>query len=74
MFHEAVYTNIVGLYTIQHAQDQVRKPFTGDLINPGEAGYVQAALAMRILWTAVGDVPCADQLLGRREGERNDAK
>ena len=54
VFREAFYNNIVGLYTVQNAQGQVRDPLTGGLINPGEAGYLQAALANRVVSNLAG--------------------
>ncbi|MFH7245724.1 MAG: ELWxxDGT repeat protein [Spirulina sp.] len=54
VFREAFYNNVVGLYTVQNAQGQVRDPLTGNLINPGEVGYVQAALANRVVSNLAG--------------------
>jgi hypothetical protein len=54
VFREAFYNNIVGLYTVQNAQGQVRDPLTGGLINPGEAGYLKAALANRVVSNLAG--------------------
>ncbi|MGB7086762.1 MAG: 5'-nucleotidase C-terminal domain-containing protein, partial [Phormidesmis sp.] len=45
---EARFDNVVGFYTIENADGGVIDPLTGDIVNPGEAGYQQAAIANRI--------------------------
>ncbi|MEL7246465.1 MAG: DUF4114 domain-containing protein, partial [Cyanobacteria bacterium J06573_2] len=41
---ESAYENVVGFYVVENKSGTVRDPLTGDLINPGEEGYIQAAL------------------------------
>jgi hypothetical protein len=48
VLREADFDNVVGFFSIENAQGSVRDPITGDLINPGDAGYTQAALANRV--------------------------
>lgn len=48
VFCEADFSNVVGFYTIEDQQGSVRDPLTGNLLKPGEAGYLEAALANRI--------------------------
>ncbi|NET54561.1 MAG: DUF4114 domain-containing protein, partial [Merismopedia sp. SIO2A8] len=40
----AAFNNSVGLYTVQNEQGTVIDPLTNQLINPGEAGYAEAAI------------------------------
>jgi hypothetical protein len=42
---EAYNTNILGFYRAETLQGAVIDPLTGGLLNPGEAGYLQAAVA-----------------------------
>jgi hypothetical protein len=48
VFREADYDNTVSFFAIENPQGAVRDPITGNLINPGEGGYLQAALANRV--------------------------
>ena len=48
VFREAKFDDTVGLYTIEDQQGSVKDPVTGNLIRPGEAGYLEAALANRV--------------------------
>ncbi|BAY84313.1 hypothetical protein NIES267_38090 [Calothrix parasitica NIES-267] len=41
---ESAYENVVGFYVVEDTSGAVRDPLTGDLINPGEEGYIKAAL------------------------------
>ncbi|MBV6627277.1 MAG: DUF4114 domain-containing protein [Rivularia sp. (in: Bacteria)] len=41
---ESAYENVVGFYVVEDKNGAVRDPLTGDLINPGEEGYIKAAL------------------------------
>ena len=41
---EAAYNNTVGFYRIENTTGTVLDPLTGQQINPGEAGYAQAAI------------------------------
>ena len=45
---EARFNNVVGFYAIENVEGGVIDPLTGSIINPGEAGYQQAALANRV--------------------------
>ena len=45
---EARFNNVVGFYAIENVEGGVIDPLTGGIINPGEAGYQQAALANRV--------------------------
>lgn len=42
---EAYNTNMLGFYRAETLQGAVIDPLTGGLLNPGEAGYLQAAVA-----------------------------
>lgn len=50
---EAKYDDVVGFYTIENSQGQVRDAF-GAILSPGDPGYVQAALENRIDTTLTG--------------------
>lgn len=52
MTQASTFNNTVGFYRVEDTQGRVRDPLTGTLIQPGGAGYLQAALANR----AVGDL------------------
>ena len=41
---ESAYENVVGFYVVENEDGAVIDPLTGNLINPGEAGYTKAAL------------------------------
>ena len=41
---ESAYENVVGFYVVEDENGAVIDPLTGNLINPGEAGYTKAAL------------------------------
>ncbi|AOY79568.2 DUF4347 domain-containing protein [Moorena producens JHB] len=41
---ESIYDNTVGFYSVEDETGAVRDPLTGNVINPGEAGYTQAAI------------------------------
>lgn len=41
---EAAYQNTVGFYRVENEQGTVSDPLTGQLLNPGDSGYTQAAL------------------------------
>ncbi|MEO0687729.1 MAG: DUF4114 domain-containing protein, partial [Cyanobacteria bacterium J06649_11] len=41
---ESAYENVVGFYVVENEDGAVRDPLTGELINPGEEGYIKAAL------------------------------
>ena len=41
---ESIYNNTVGFYILESETGAVRDPLTGNIINPGEAGYTQAAI------------------------------
>lgn len=41
---EAAYNNTVGFYRIENEQGAVLDPVTGQLLNPGDAGYTEAAI------------------------------
>ena len=41
---EAAYNNTVGFYRVENEQGTVLDPLTGQLLNPGDNGYTQAAL------------------------------
>jgi hypothetical protein len=41
---ESEYENVVGFYVVEDENGAVRDPLTGNLINPGEEGYIKAAL------------------------------
>ncbi len=43
---EAAFDNVVGFYQIENIQGTVRDPITGQLLNPGDTGYAQAAVAV----------------------------
>ncbi len=45
---EAVYNNTVGFYAVEDDQGSVMDALTGELLQPGDVGYMQAALAQRI--------------------------
>ncbi len=44
---EAAFNNTVGLYVVENQQGAVRDTF-GNLVNPGDAGYSQAAILRRV--------------------------
>ena len=44
----AGYENTVGWYVVEDAQGGVRDELTGEVLNPGDEGYMQAAIAQRI--------------------------
>ena len=48
VFREASYNNTVGFYTVEDEQGSVIDPLTGALVQVGEAGYREAALANRV--------------------------
>ncbi|PSN19426.1 hypothetical protein C7271_07385 [filamentous cyanobacterium CCP5] len=54
VYREAAFDNSVGFYLIEDMQGRVRDPLTNNLLEPGEAGYVQAALANRVGVTVTG--------------------
>jgi len=41
---EADYENTVGFYRVENEQGTVQDPLTGQLFNPGDSGYTQAAI------------------------------
>lgn len=41
---EAAFSNTVGLYKIENESGVVRHPVTGQLIDPGSSGYIEAVL------------------------------
>lgn len=41
---ESMYDNTVGFYSVEDETGAVRDPLTGNVINPGEVGYIQAAI------------------------------
>ncbi|MGB6302036.1 MAG: DUF4114 domain-containing protein, partial [Rivularia sp. (in: cyanobacteria)] len=41
---ESEYENVVGFYVVEDENGAVRDPLTGNLLNPGEEGYIKAAL------------------------------
>ncbi|NEP02522.1 MAG: DUF4114 domain-containing protein [Symploca sp. SIO2E9] len=43
---DAAFNNSVGLYIVQNEQGTVIDPLTNQLINPGEAGYAEAAISI----------------------------
>jgi predicted extracellular nuclease len=45
---EARYNNTIGLYTVNNAQGQVTDPTSGATLSPGDAGYAQAAMRLRV--------------------------
>lgn len=54
VFCEADFNNIVGFYAIEDKQGSVKDPLTGNLLKPGDAGYLKAALANRIELSIAG--------------------
>ncbi|MBE9129811.1 MULTISPECIES: DUF4114 domain-containing protein [unclassified Coleofasciculus] len=44
---EAGFKNSIGLYLIENEEGAVKDPITGELINPSDTGYAQAALAQQ---------------------------
>lgn len=51
---EASFNNTFGLYRIQDDQGNVLDPLTGNLLSPGEFGYLAAVLANRVEGLALG--------------------
>jgi len=47
VYRNAGYTNLVGFYAIENKQGQIFDDF-GNLLNPGDNGYLEAALANRL--------------------------
>lgn len=45
---EAAFDNTFGLYRLQNDQGAVKDPLTGDLLLPGDARYIEAALRNRL--------------------------
>ncbi len=45
---EAAFNNVVGFYKVQNTQGTIADPLTGKLLNPGESGYLEAAVRNRI--------------------------
>ena len=45
---EARYNNTIGFYTVNNVQGQVTDPTSGATLSPGDAGYAQAALRLRV--------------------------
>jgi len=43
VFRDSAFDNIVGFYFLGNEQGQVRDDF-GNALNPGDAGYIQAAI------------------------------
>lgn len=41
---ESAYENVVGFYIVENETGAVSDPLTGNLLNPGEEGYIKAAL------------------------------
>ncbi|MBZ8182526.1 DUF4114 domain-containing protein, partial [Oscillatoria salina] len=48
LYREAALENFVGLYRIENTDGDVRDPLTGELVNPGDDDYLEAALANRL--------------------------
>lgn len=48
VFREAKFNDTVGLYAIEDEQGSVKDPVTGNMIRPGDTGYLKAALANRV--------------------------
>ena len=51
---EASYNNTVGFYTVENAQGSIIDPVTGNTLNPGDNGYLKAAVANHIGLDLVG--------------------
>jgi hypothetical protein len=45
---EADFNNVIGLYVVQNEQGAVLDPLTGQLVNPGDAGYARIAIQQRL--------------------------
>ena len=54
IYREAKLDSVVGLFVVENEQGQVRDPL-GVLLNPGDTGYAQAALAQRLDLEMMGE-------------------
>lgn len=54
VYREAKLDNVVGLFTVENEQGQVRDAL-GVLLSPGDAGYTQAALAKQLALNLTGN-------------------
>jgi hypothetical protein len=66
VYREAAYNNYVGFYRIEDTEGSITDPLTGDVLKPGDAGYIQAAVSNRI---AGIDLSVANQSTATLSGE-----
>ncbi|MEM6255550.1 MAG: DUF4114 domain-containing protein [Cyanobacteria bacterium P01_D01_bin.156] len=48
VYREAAFNNTIGFYTTADASGSVRDPLTSNLLQPGDAGYKEAALSQQV--------------------------
>lgn len=66
VYREAAYNNYVGFYRIDDTEGSITDPLTGDVLQPGDAGYIQTAVSNRI---AGIDLSVANQSTATLSGE-----
>jgi VCBS repeat-containing protein len=48
VYREAAFNNYVGFYKINDTDGSITDPFTGNILNPGDVGYIQTAVGNRV--------------------------
>ncbi|MGB6297995.1 MAG: tandem-95 repeat protein [Rivularia sp. (in: cyanobacteria)] len=48
IYREAVFNNYVGFYEINDVEGNITDPLTGNVLKPGDAGYIQTAVGNRV--------------------------
>ena len=48
VYREAAFNNYVGFYKIDDTDGSITDPFTGNILKPGDVGYIQTAVGNRV--------------------------
>lgn len=66
VYREAAFNNYVGFYEINDTDGSITDPLTGNVLKPGDLGYIQTAVGNRV---AGIDLEVANQSTGTFRGE-----
>jgi hypothetical protein len=66
VYREAAFNNYVGFYKIDDTDGSITDPLTGNILKPGDSGYIQTAVGNRV---AGIDLQVANQSIGTLSGE-----